>query len=650
LVDFAGLQAAVKEHLETDSSIECIEVEGENLEAAISEAATLLGVPLRYIEYEIVDKQSSFFGIGKDFCKIRANKRKNVIIEDKLEDTEIGVDETEAYDVPVNVDGDVFVQRRQDGVYIKITKPRGSGEYASRSKAMQVLNKRSVILPDTNVLADLLKYPTDKYERVADFKNIAASDTAAVVNLDEQEMKAFIYVTAPKAGGRDFTYEEYFKLLQTSGVVYGIDEEYLQKFADTPVYREKICVASGKLPVDGQNTYIEYFFETEPGRVRLSENTDGKINFKELNIIQNVLKDEKLAEIHPAEKGETGLTVTGHTLQAQNGKDFPVTLGKNVRFSDDNRLILADINGQVVMSNGKINVESVYTIDGSVNLKTGNILFLGNVIVNGNVEEGFSVKASGNIEVCGLVDKASLIAEGDIIVRQGITGKKGELISAGRSVWAKFIENSDVKSGSMVIVSDGILNSTIDAENSIVCQGKRAAIIGGRLRACEEINAKSLGSPSGNTETVCEVGIEPKKKSRLEELTAKSKELTADFDGISSNLKTLANIRQQREALPEDKELYFQELIETRQKLAAELTKVNNEINEIMQFLQSIPLVGRVSASTLIYPGVIVKIRDFKNVINREFKASTFILENGVIRAVKYIEPGSVAQQKAVEK
>ncbi|MDR1148557.1 MAG: FapA family protein [Spirochaetaceae bacterium] len=654
MVDFARLQAAVKERLETDRSLQCVEVEGVNLEAAISEAATLLGVPLRHIKYEIIEKQTSFLGIGKDLCKIRAYERNLPVVDDKdeseLSDTEITDYETETVTAPVDIDGDIFVQCREDGVYVKITSPSGNGASVSKSMAAHVLNKRDVI-HNNNILNDLLKHPTNDYVRIADFKHIMFYDTVVNVEIDEQEMKAFLYVTQPKAGGRDYTYDEYRDILKSNKVVYGINEDSLKAFADRPVYNEKICAAVGKVPVDGQNSYLEYFFDTEPGRVRLSESADGKVNFKELNIIQNVIKDEKLAKVCSAEKGKTGFTVTGKSLPAQDGKDFPVILGKNVRLSDDKCLILSDINGQVVMTNGKINVESVYTIDSSVNLKTGNILFLGNVVINGNVEEGFSVKASGNIEVCGLVDKASLIAEGDIIVRQGIAGKKGEFISAGRSVWAKFIENSDVKAGLMVTVSDGILNSTIDAEKCIICQGKRAAIIGGRLRAGEEINAKSLGSPSGNTETICEVGVDPKRKSQLEELTAKRDKFMADFDSISINLKTLTAIRQQRGTLPEDKEAYFQELTEAYKKTNEEIASITDEINEITEkLLKDTIQVGRVSASAQIYPGVVIKIRDIKQTISSEFKASTFILENEVIHAVKYIETDAVLQQKPVTK
>ncbi|MDR2803834.1 MAG: FapA family protein [Treponema sp.] len=648
MVDFAGLQAAVKERLEFDSSVQCIETEGQNLEAAISEAANQLGVSLRYIEYEVLEKQTSFFGIGKNICKIRAYKRNRTNVEDELNDTEI-IEDVEDFGANDDIDGEIFLQCRRTGVYLKVTQPIGNGEKASKPDVLYILNKRNINNFDNSILNNLLKNPGMEYIRIADFQHMPFNDTVVNVEIADQETKAFMRVTAPKTGGADLTYSEYIKILNTNGIVYGIDEDFLKKFADKPIYKDKVCVAAAKPPVDGMNSYLEYFFETEPGRVKLSENTDGKVNFKELNIIQNVLKDEKLARVHPAEKGELGFTVTGKSLPPREGKDLTVTLGKNVRFAEDGTTILADINGQVVMANGKINVESVYTIDGSVNLKTGNILFLGNVVVTGNVEEGFSVKASGNIEVCGLVDKASLTAEGDIIVRQGITGKKGEIISAGRSIWAKFIENAEVRSGSSVIVSDGILNSNIDAADRILCHGKRASIIGGRLRAAEEISAKSLGSPSGNTETICEVGMDPRKKAQLEIFIVKRDELMVEFDTININLKTLTSIKQQRGTLPEDKEQYLAELVEKRKLAIDELTNLNKEIDDLNTFLQNLPSAGRVSASAKVYNGVVIKIREVKYTVNSDFKASTFVLENGLVRAVSYIETNTDIQQKAAK-
>jgi len=281
----------------------------------------------------------------------------------------------------------------------------------------------------------------------------------------------------------------------------------------------------------------------------------------------------------------------------------------------------------------------VYTVDGGVNLKSGNIEFRGTVMVNGDVEDGFFIKAVGNIEVNGSVGKADLQAEGDIIIHQGINGKGEGRIHAGKSIWARFIQNANIQSGDMVVASDGIINSNIIANNSIVCQGKRASIMGGKLRAGEEINAKTLGNPTSGTETICEVGYDPKSKEELERLQMEKDNATKLLDEMKPNIQTLTNLKQQKKSLPEDKEAILQDLLTKRDLLTADLKKIDEGLKKIQEYLNSLKARGRVSASQKIYPGVKIIIRDAKEEVHAEHKAATFILENGLITATKYEEP-----------
>jgi uncharacterized protein (DUF342 family) len=345
-----------------------------------------------------------------------------------------------------------------------------------------------------------------------------------------------------------------------------------------------------------------------------------------------------LARKVPAERGTPGKTVTGKVLPAKNGKDIPLPLGKNVHVLDDQLTIVADMNGQVVIVSGKVNVEPVYTVQGDVSLRTGNIIFLGTVIITGNVEDGFSVKAAGNIEVHGTVGKAELDAEGDIIVHQGVAGKSTGFVRAGRSIWARFIENAKVEAGALVVVSDGIINSQVDANKRILCQGKRAHIVGGRLRASEEINAKIIGSPVSGTETICEVGFDPKSKEKLELLENKKVQAEKLLEEVELNLQTLINIKKQRKSLPEDKETYLRELVERRQVAVGDLAQLNEDISGIQTYLNSLKTRGRVSASSKVYPGVKIIVRDVKEDVKNEYRAVTFVLENNLIRVTKYEE------------
>jgi uncharacterized protein (DUF342 family) len=645
MVDFIRLQQLMKERLEQDRAVAAVTAEGATLEEAVAQAAVLLDLPVRRLEYEITEKGSpGFLGSGKKDWIIQAYERIAARKDRTSESVEDEPDE-DAAPVVEDKDGDVFVHLSSDGAFLKVVPPSGRGSRAEISDALRALQSRSVTGIDEDLAAQAVREAAGEYVRIGDFEHRPVNDSMVSVDISEGEMKAYITVTPPGLGGCDISMETYLSFLRNNRVAYGVDEEFLKEFADRPVYKEKVPVAEGTRPVNGRDSYIQYNFETDQTKLKLREGSNGRIDFKDLNIIKNVVENQPLARKIPPETGVMGRTVTGKVIPAKNGKDSPLPLGKNVHKGDDGATIIADKSGQVVLSGGKINVEPVYTVRGDVNLKTGNIIFLGTVIINGNVEDGFSVKAAGNIEVNGTVEKAELDAEGDIIVHQGITGKSSGFVKAGRSIWARFIENAVVEAENMVVVTDGIINSQVDAFKRIVCQGKRAHIVGGRLRASEEINAKILGSPTSGTETICEVGIDPKSKVQLEKLSAAKEEMEKQLDDIQRNLQTLINIKKQRKSLPEDKEAYMRELMDKRQVLASDLQKANEDINKIQEFLNTIKIRGKVSASSKVYPGVKILIKDAINDVRTEYRAVTFILEAGLVKVTKYEEPDEEAKR-----
>jgi uncharacterized protein (DUF342 family) len=645
MIDFVQLQKIVKEHLEQDRTIRTVDASGPTLEAAVTEAAALLDTSIRRLEYEIIERGSSgFMGAGKKDWIIRAYEIAHV--KKKKQEEEAAVEEAaaEVVVVPDN-DGEAFAQCWPDGVYLKVTPPSGKGRRAHQAHAMQAIGTKEAVNLDVEMVEKVVKEAGGVYVKVAEFANDRMNDSMATVEVDDNEMRVYMTVLPPGEGGCDLKYEDYISLMKQNRVYHGVKEDFLMEFADRPVYREKVEVAEGIKPVNGKDAYIEYKFETDQTKIKLKEGTNGRVDFKELNIIQNVVQNEVLAKKVPPEDGVDGKTVTGKILPARSGSDIPLPIGTNVREGDDGDTIVANINGQVIIANGKVNVEPVYTVEGDVNLKTGNIIFLGTVIINGNVEDGFSVKAAGNIEIKGIVAKAELDAEGDIIIYQGINGKGGGKVRAGRSIWSRFIENANVESGSMVVVTDGIINSYVDALKSIVCTGKRAHIMGGCLRAGDEINAKVLGNSTSGTETICEVGFDPKSKIEMERLQAMKASSEEELEHLKLDLQTLINTKKQRKSLPEEKEAYLQELMDRRQVLTEEVKKAAEAIVKIQEYMNEMQIRGRVSASTKVYPGVKVMIRDVKEDVHTEYRAVTFILENGLIRVSKYEEPDELAKK-----
>jgi uncharacterized protein (DUF342 family) len=613
-----------------------VQVKGASLEEALQEAAIELGIPLKEIEFEVLVKGSKgTMGIGKrDFIIIAYEKEKPREDSEFIE--EFGL---EAVDDDFNApkDSELFVRLTPQGVMFKATTPKNGGQKKSLDQAINELNSRAVHDFDKDMVRKIVEKCDNTYVKVGEFIYNPANDAIITIDIADYEMKAYLVIRGPGPGGADVDADTILSFLQNNSVVFGIKEDAIKDLEEHPVYDEPILIAEGDKPYNGKDARIIFNFETDRSHIKLKER-NGRVDFKELNLVQNVVEGQSLARKMPAEQGENGRTVTGKLLPAKPGNDIDLPIGKNVKASDDKLSIIASINGQVILTGSKVNVEPVYVVPGDVNLKTGgNVIFLGTVMVKGNVDDGFKVKAAGNIEVLGNVGKCELDAEGDIIVHQGIQGKTGGRVHAGKGVYSKFIENATVEAGDTVMASDGIINSIVLANRRIICQGKRATIVGGHLTAAELIHAKTLGSVAGS-ETVLEVGFDPKKKKELGDLEAKRDHVGKDMDEIKLNLQTLENLKRQKNELNEEKQTYFDELTGRLEKVQAEFEGLENEIAEIQHYLASLKVMGKISASSKVFQGVKINIKDAYLEVRNEFKASTFINEANVVRVTKFEE------------
>lgn len=642
MVTLDTIREIMAQRLEEDKSRVFVEVTGDTLDQALEDASVQLGIQVRDLDYEILQKGANgFFALKKKNWFIRAYEmqKKKSKKEETQEVAEERLEDLDHLKSAPDRNGSAHVFCASDGVYLKIAPPVGIGVSATVKDANEKLRERGVQTVPEDLVKQLVKQSSGEYVKVGPYRHNPAGDAMMVVDITDQDMKAWLYATPPGPGGADLSSDMIVTFLKNNRVVAGISEDKIREFQDNPIYKQNYLVAEGVKPQDGADAYIVYNFETDRSKIHLKESAQGKVDFKELNLVQNVVEGQPLAQKVLAQRGKGGKTVTGKYLEAKNGKDVPLPLGKNVKLAEDGLTIIAETNGQVLMLNNKINVEPILNIEGDVSLKTGNIMFLGTVFISGNVEDGFSVKASGNIEVKGSVGKSELDAEGDIVVGQGIAGKNEGSIRSGKSIWAKFIENCRVEAGEFVIVSDGIINSTVTANRKILCQGKRAAIIGGSLSAAEEIHAKTLGSFGGASETLLSVGFDPKSKERLDVLTGMYASAEKELEDVQLNFNTLVAMKKQRKELPEDKEAALKKLGERQYILQTQLEETGIEMKQIQDYLNTLKNRGKVSASVKVFAGVKIAIRDITEDVRSDCKATTFYLENGLIRYGKYQGP-----------
>jgi len=638
VVDLEQLQEYMRKQSEEDGKNRTITLEAESVTEGLKRASIELAVPVRNLEYEVVEKGAAgTFGIGKKpwklhvYEKSRQARTSAEIAEEERRRAESSAREPERTpDLP----GEIFVRISSDGAFLKVTKPVGRGPRATDVIAYERLSLRGVSNYDTALVSRVVRHADGEYIRVADIRYDPSHDAMVSIDITDGEMKAVIVVSEPGPGGADVSADFLSSFLQSNGVVFGVKEDVLREFESSPRYGRPVVAAEGTKAHDGADAHVVLNFKSQREGVTLKER-DGRVDFKDISRVENVVAGQLLAKKIPAEPGQPGQTVTGKVISAQKGRDCELAVGKNVKLSEDGLSALAEINGQVLFLGGKVNVEPIYTIAGDVDLRTGNVLFLGTVVVRGNVEDGFSVKAAGNIEVFGSVGKCGLDAEGDIIVHQGIAAKTEGKVRCGKTLYSKFIEHAHVDAGENVVVTDGIVHSYVDANKMILCQGKRAQIVGGRLRASEEINSKILGSVAG-TETLLEVGYDPRSKERLVQLEEARRAAEKSLEEVELNIKTLETLQKAQKKLPEEKAQYLTEQSEKRAQLLKDLEGTTREIATINSYLASLNTIGKISASERVYPGVKLAVKNATLRVRTEFKHVTFFLQGGEVKVTKY--------------
>jgi len=159
------------------------------------------------------------------------------------------------------------------------------------------------------------------------------TDAVASVIISPDKLKAFIVLNPPEEE-KMLKPEEILELLNKNGVTYGIKNSTIDSIVKSPVYNEMICVAEGKPPIPGQNGSIEYHFDIKKER-KPTVLEDGRVDFRELNLIENVSKGQVLCTLIPPVPGIKGKTVTGEDIPTVEGKPAILPKGRNVEVSED---------------------------------------------------------------------------------------------------------------------------------------------------------------------------------------------------------------------------------------------------------------------------------------------------------------------------
>lgn len=351
---------------------------------------------------------------------------------------------------------------------------------------------------------------------------------------------------------------------------------------------------------------------------------DGRVDYYDLGLIQNVKAGQVLCVITPPSLGTPGYNVKGEALRAKPGKSVNVSPGINTVLSSDGTQIISKINGQFEFLGKRLNVNETYTVNQNVDTSTGNIKVEGNLIIRGMVTSGFTLEAGGFINVVGVVDSSTVIAGKDLIL-QG--GSNGSTLRCGGNLKSRFIENCDVSvRGEMR--TEYILNCNVRCKKNLRTEGAISKIIGGTCIVMQNVEARTIGSVSG-VKTKLEIGVDPEIIDRQHALTAQIPELEKQIKSLEPLLKLLDQLKTTNRLDPEKQEMLdkatfsYNAQTELLENARIELEEINGSlINKSY---------GKVLCTGIIYPGTTVTIGSANYTVTQNLvNASLFYHEGGI--------------------
>lgn len=488
---------------------------------------------------------------------------------------------------------------QEDGIYLIVYPPATRGAKVTVAEVLDKLAKKKVRNFDRSAIDATIAGATKIPEKIAEPQEEERIDSTMVINIAPDKMKVQIMLTPPD-GGRMLTVAEMENQLEEAGVKYGIKKDYLNELVRKPVFIDQVVIAEGTPAINGANGKLEFHFKINRN-AKPTINEDGTVNFRELNIIENVQKGQILVTAKPPSPGTPGTNVLGISIPALDGKPAILPKGRNVEVSEDETALLAGMDGHVNYIDGKVSVFSLYEVQADVDNSTGNINFIGNVIVRGNVLSGFSIEAGGNVEVFGVVEGATIRAGGNIVLRRGMQGVGKGTLTAEGDIVSRYIEHSNIYAKGD-IKAEAIMHSNIRCGNRVELGGKKGLLVGGTAKVAKEISAKVIGSPMA-TITDIEVGVDPTLRERYKIV---KEEIGTAETNIRKSHQAIEILRKIPK-LPLDKQEIMERSIRTIEYYNSKLGELKEEIvilNELLEQESS----GRILAQNIIYPGTRVAI------------------------------------------
>ena len=518
-----------------------------------------------------------------------------------------------------------------DGLYITLHPPQAGGKEISKFDIVQYLKTVGAAAMHDDVLDTVLA----KHEKVETLfiseKTVSPIDESPVITISDDKMSAFIRIFPATNDGKPTTKNAILQRLSECKVSSGIIEENIDDWLENKIYCTDFLVAQGAAPEESIDAEIDYKFILDK-TFKPAVTDEGNIDFRQLNLLNHVAKDDVLAVLTPEKQGAPGTTVIGTPIQAKKAVKKKLKTGKNVILSEDGLIASAECYGHVTLENDKLVVHNVYSISGDVGPTTGSIDFDGTVTVSGDVLAGYTIKATDDIVISGVVESTSLKSGGNIIVANGIHGGAKAEIIAEKNITVKFIQEAVVKAGGSVYAGS-VIYGTVSARDSVYVTSDKGLVRGSELRARTVIAVKNVGTAFSGGNSQLEVGSDP---DDTENYTKLRDMLAAQKLKQTKAQQAAAFFRKKMESgsrLNSEQETQFQMIKVMQKELENEIEKLYEEFNKLKEDMEKSDK-GEIRIEGTIFSGAKIIISNVSFYVQNDIVRCKFLKRNMGIETV----------------
>jgi len=383
-------------------------------------------------------------------------------------------------------------------------------------------------------------------------------------------------------------------------------------------------VGRGSPPQEGKDGHIEFLVRPTAREAQYDMDEAGNTDYRETNLIENALKGQHVATIHPPTRGRPGRDILGQPLPAADGKPINLRIGRAILADKDMTKLFADDDGRLIFEKNVLSLSTSYEVCGDVDYSVGKIDFIGTVEIRGSVLDDFDVTGRKGVRILGNVGNCTIASDRSIEIEGGITGRGQGRILCGGTVRAKYMNNVCVEATGDVEVRREILNSTIRTGGCLrISEG---TIVGGDILAFRGIDAGVIGSELGVATRIA-AGLDWRTEEKIIELDARIVDAKARIDRVVEDLNPRLEDKSRLLDLTEEQRGLLQDLVKELRDMRQQLAEAERERETLIDKTPK-NRISQINVTSMLHQGVLIRFSHLRAHLKQSYRGPLSVVQD----------------------